>query len=167
MLHIFLLLLGGTLFYYKDPIITFVKEKRDKCRSLNTLVESQYNNPWMVIWVSASLLTKMTWLSFLQRINGSVQRLDKHRYELTYVINGRIHKMIVKPKNGPPSILAALDENKTDVTHKILPYLGPGENFHGYRFCPADFGLKKVTFDLSSGQSIFFDTNDTIILEEN
>ena len=72
--------------------------------------------------------------------------------------------MIVKLNRGPSKVLLVSDEKHEDVSHLILPYLGPEENFHNYVFTPNFFDRKELVFELSNGVEKLFTHNQNIIL---
>jgi hypothetical protein len=89
-------------------------------------------------------------------------KINKNTYQLTYVINGQLYKLIVKTRKGPKNVILATDENDEDITDIIHSYMGPCENFHGDTITPEFFGKNKITLNLSSGEDKTFDKTDAI-----
>jgi hypothetical protein len=152
--------MGGPLIVWLD-----VKDKYRRFRKLNKLVATQYKPCCMIFWVSIQILCKSLWLSFMQWANNSVQKADRQRYEVSYIINGRLYKMIVKPVRGPAPILLAVDENQEDITSKLVPYLGPQRDFHGFKLTPQFLGYQEISAELSTGETVTFGETETIVVE--
>jgi hypothetical protein len=110
------------------------------------------------------MVCQASWYSFLQVINNSVEKLDKGKYRVNYVVDGKLYKMVVKSRRGPPSVLLVCDDQGEDVNTLVIPYLGPEENFHGSKLTPKFFGRKSLTFELFDTRSVTFEENDTIKL---
>jgi hypothetical protein len=92
------------------------------------------------------------YISYLQYINNTVRKLDHKTYEITYVIDGKIYKMLTVPKRGPAPILQISNDKDEDVTEQILPYMGPQYDWHGRNITPRFFSCKSLTFQLSNGK---------------
>jgi hypothetical protein len=157
----------GLLFYAFDGH-TIVKEavvtRYRKFRSLNKLVETQYKGVCMIMWVSVSMIAKMYWMNFLQWANNSIEKLDRKTVVISYVMNGKMYKFVVKEKRGPADIIVVTDEKGEDVSNKVIPYLGPQENFHGRKFTPEFFGFESMTFITAMGEEQTFSKTDKIEL---
>jgi len=98
-------------------------------------------------------------------MNSSVRHIDNKKSELTYVINGRIYKMIIIRKRGPSPILQISNNFEIDVTDQILPYMGPQYDWHGNKFTPEFFGYSSLTFELGNGTEYTYQTNDSLLTE--
>lgn len=146
----------------KKSIITRVK----RVRNLVNMVSSEYKSIYMIIWVSLCLIFKANWISFLQYINKSIiKKKGKNLYELTYVINGKMYKIIINRKRGPSNVLLITDNNDNDMTREIGRYLGPGESFHRYEITPDYFGKDLLVFEMADGRNVSFDRFDVIKLQ--
>ena len=153
--------------YFNDTHTIFyrnVSSYYGKLKALNALVGSQYSNIFKILWVMILLICKTLYLHAWQKFNKSIRRIDKNTYEVSYVINGILYRMVVKPKKGPKSIIEAVDENDDDMTHVLISYLGPMENFHGISLSPSFFGKEKITVNLTTGEEVSFNSNETIVL---
>jgi hypothetical protein len=122
-----------------------------KWKKLNNLVAMTEKNNRVVIWTSLKMLLHAMYISFLQYMNNTVRRIDNKTYEVTYVIDGKMYKMIVKPKRGPTPVLQVSNEEQLDVTNTIIPYMGPEYNWHRVKLSPQFFGYKSLTFELMDG----------------
>ena len=139
-------------------------EKYREFKKINRLVATNKKGSFNIMWVSLSLVIKALWINILQYINNNVFQLDKNNYEITYIIKEKTYKMIVKPIRGPSKFLIVYDENQEDVSHLIMPYIGPEEDWHGRVYTPKFFNKSELTFELSSGDHKVFRQNDNIIL---
>ena len=110
------------------------------------------------------MVIKVLWLYILQYFNKTVIYKGNNEYIITYVIKGKIHKMVVKPNRGPSKVLLVSDEKQEDVSDLVFSYLGPEENFHKYMFTPKFFNSKELVFELSNGNEKIFTENEIIIL---
>jgi hypothetical protein len=155
---------GGLFLSLKGPEIVrnTVMTKYKSFRKLNKLVSSRSRGCCIIFWISIQLLVKALWFNFLQFINNSVKKVDKHRYEVSYVINGRLYKMIVRNIRGPCPVLLIVDDNNEDVTDVIVPYMGAGRDFHKFKFTPQFFGHTHLSVELSSGETKTFGETEVI-----
>lgn len=157
------LCLAATSFVYSETFIkttTILKSKYNKWVSLNVQIASKERNKIKVLWASTKIILNALYISFLQYINTSIRKLDRKTYEVSYVIEGKLYKMVVVPKRGPAPILQIFDENSNDITHYVLPYMGPEYDWHGRRFTPLFFGHKSLIFELGDGTEYIY-TNDS------
>jgi hypothetical protein len=128
-----------------------LKRTREKCHNLTNLVSKTEKSKHRIFLVSIKLVLHTIYVSFLQYINNSVRKLDRRTYEISYVIEGRLYRMIVRPRRGPSPILQIINENDEDLTDRVLPYMGPQYDWHGNSFQPKFFNCKKLTFELADG----------------
>lgn len=156
----------GTFFYFDG--LNIVKNnyqlKVEKWRKLNALVETKYKGYFTILRISICMITKALWINILQYCNSSITKLDKKTYELSYVLNGNLYKILIINKTGPRKVLLVSDETQTDMSYVVTPYLGPKEDFHGYYMTPKFFNKKELIFELSNGQEKIFKENDKIII---
>ena len=114
--------------------------------------------------VSISMIIKSYYLVFTQYINNSVVKIDKNTYEVSYIINDKLYKMIIKPKRGPIPILSVINENNNNITDEILPYLGPYNNWLNIKYTPNSFNYNLLKFELSSGEIKIFKDSENLEL---
>jgi hypothetical protein len=154
-------------FIYLDGLIitkNVVKTHYKKWKGLNELVSTRHKTTILIFWFSLKIICHSLYLSFLQYMNNSVKKIDRKTYEISYIINGKIYKMIVIPDRGPCPVLQVTDEKHNDITDIILPYLGPSNNWHTRKFCPNFFKRKSLTLELSNGEEKTFNEQDYILL---
>jgi len=166
---IYILGLAACFLFYKLDTFTVVKdatiEKYKKFRELNKLVSKQYKTVGMILYVSICLIVKMYWMNFTQWTNNSLEVLNKKDISISYILNGKLYKVLVKAKKGPNLVLLVTDENDEDVTDTVVPYLGPNNDWHHNIFKPQFWNKKSLCFELSSGEMKSFLENQDIILE--
>ena len=104
-------------------------------------------------------------LYIFQYLNKSITKVDNKVYILSYILNGKIYKIVIK--NNYRSYIPLLqisDENNEDITENILPYVGPNMDFHNILLTPDFFVYKKMTFQLDNGEELTFKENEIIKL---
>jgi hypothetical protein len=146
--------LVSILFYRLDGHnITYkaITDNYEKWTDLKSLVSTNQKNKAKVIYICFKMIGIALWISFLQYINTSVKKLDRNIYEMRYVVNGRLYKMVVIPKRGPTPVLQISNDEDIDVTSQILPYMGPQYDWHNNKLTPKFFNYKTLTFQLSDG----------------
>ena len=157
-----------SIFLYKmdihNKVYNTCDRKYKKWKKITSLVSTTQQSKLSIYSVSIQMILKALYLSFIQYLNNSVKRIDKNTYEVEYVINGKIYKMIVIPKKGPMSFIEIRDENDIDMTEFILPYYGPNYDWHSIGFIPQFFKCKKLTFEMDDGSQKIFDELDYIEL---
>lgn len=152
---------------------TFIP-RYERFRSLNRLVASRHpkNGNWKerlltngAIFVdSISILSKYMYRNAVQWATDNVKMIDKNTYEISYVIDGRMHKMITGINRGPKKILQISDHSREDVTDLVHAYTGPRGNWHGHEFTPLFFKRQSLTFELHDGTEITFKDDEVIDL---
>lgn len=159
---------GAFLFWRTEAYLVIknkITKEINKFKKVNLLVSSIKKKKSTIIWVSLKLIFQAIYISFIQYMNSSVKHIDNKTSELTYVINGRIYKMIIIRKRGPSPILQISNNFENDVTDQILPYMGPQYDWHGNKFTPEFFGYSSLTFELGNGTEYTYQTNDSLLTE--
>ena len=158
-------MLISSMFLKLDGINIFreyVIEKKDKLYSLYDLVATRHKSRSMIIFISTKMLAQAFYQNLLHYLDNSLVKVDKNKYELKYVINGKLYKKIIKPDRGPIPVVSVTNENDDDVTEEILPYMGPNNNFHNEKFTPKFFGHNKLIFEMLSGNVFIFNSLENI-----
>ena len=119
----------------------------------------------MINWISFLMVLESLYLKLVTYLNNSIKKIDKNKYEVSYVINGKIYKMVTSPSRGPVPIVQIINENNIDVTEHILPYMGPNNDWHNRKYFPDFFNYKSLIFELSNGERKTFNHSETIILK--
>ena len=128
-----------------------IQNKYCKWRKLNSLVSTSNKTKIAIITVSLKLIFQAIWISFIQRTNKTVKKLNKNKYEITYIVEGKIYKLVVNVTRGPSPVLQIINDTNDDVTYEVLPYVGPNYNWHNSSFTPEFFGFESLTFELADG----------------
>lgn len=136
--------------------------KYRKWNSLNNLISMKHQNYITVIYYSIKLLYQALYISLCQWLNSYLVKQDKNTYLLTYNINGKVYKNLIKIKRGPSPILQISNENTEDVTSSILSYLGPSRNWHGNQYTPNILGYKTLVFECDDGDEKIYNDNDVL-----
>lgn len=131
----------------KNEVIT----RYNRWKELKELVATTEQNKILIMWISLKMVLNILYISILQYMNTTVRKIDRNVYELTYVINGKMYKMIIIPKRGPSPVLQISDDEQNDVTSQVLPYMGPQYDWHGKKLSPMFFHHKSLTFELDDG----------------
>lgn len=168
----FLSLDGPRLVYHK------IRDTYSRFRSLNQLVSNvgaqrNLQNPvnkgtnlrttFTIIWISLCMVVKAMYITLCQKLNKSVHKIGKNLYEIRYVIEGRMYRMLVAPKRGPTRILQVIDEDDNDITDEVLPYLGPQElGTHGCFLTPRHLGKQTLVFNTHNGDEIIVREHDVL-----
>jgi hypothetical protein len=161
------LIISSILFIKIDGyniIYNTVIVKYEKWGRLKNMVSTKYNSPFMINYISLKMICQSLYKSFIQYMDNSVIKVDKNKYEISYIINGKLYKMIIKPLRGPSCVLDIRDDKNNDVTEHIIPYLGPNEDWNNTQFYPLYFGYNKLIFELLDGTIKIFNNNEIIIL---
>ena len=168
MLSLTTILIGVAILFYTFDGHTIVGnkivEKWRRFRQLNRFVEIKYKTIGAILWVSISMVAKMYWMNFIQWANDSIKHIDKKTFTISYVLNGKLYTMVVKPNRGPSSVLLVTDSEHNDVTSTIVPYLGPNEQWHKRVFTPEFWNKEELVFEMSSGDTKTFSRGDIIDL---
>lgn len=82
---------------------------------------------------------------------------------IEYAINDKKYRFITGLKRGPSNI-AMIKCEDNEVTDKILPYLGPNEDFHNIRYTPESLGYSSLDFYTITGEILKFNKDEEIKL---
>ena len=143
-------------------IYNSINTKYIKWKKINALVASQHNSIINIYRISIKMILQVLYISLLQYLNNTVVKLDKNTFQITYVIKGKIYKMILIPNRYPTKILDIRDEYDNDLTEDILSYYGPNYDWHNISFIPQFFNCKQLIFQLDDGTEKIFNEIDYI-----
>ncbi len=90
-----------------------------------------------------------------------VRLINRNQVEIAYTFRDTEYRLRSRVKRGakvPIQIFA----NDLDVTNELLPYVGPGEDFHGITYTPEDFGYDKVIIRRDGLDDVVFDAWEII-----
>lgn len=156
----------STLVKYEYPKYCYdlIIKKYNSWKRLNKLVSTKHKSHLMINWISFLMVCESSYLKLITYLNNSVKKIDKNKYEVSYVINGKLYKMVTSTARGPVPILQILNEDNIDVTEYIIPYMGPNNDWHNKKYFPDFFNYKSLIFELSNGERKIFNHSETIIL---
>jgi hypothetical protein len=143
-----------------ESLCTYLKNKYNRWQQLNEMVSSTYKSKIMITLVSIYMIFQYQLENIMHSLNNNVKKIDKHRYEITYIINNRTYKMIVKVPKGPVDI-TNVKANDVDITKEILPYYGCTPEIN---LTPNFYGYNKLTFEYINGDIKDFEDNEVIII---
>lgn len=163
-LLVFILLFFSFLYRLNTHVIITneMQSKYNRWRRLNSLVSTTKKTKLAIIMVSLKLIFQAIWISFIQSTNKTVKKLNKNKYELTYLVEGKIYKLVVNVTRGPSPVLQIINDTNDDVTSQVMPYLGPNYNWHNTSFTPEFFGFESLTFELADGNEYSVPKNKII-----
>lgn len=141
-----------------------VVPKWNRFKKLNRMVSTNYKGFFKILFISLCIIIKAVWVNIIQYMNNTLIKIDKNTYIVTYVINGNIYKMKVKPKRGPSRVLMVTDENNDDISDSIMPYIGPEQDFHNKIYNSVFFNKKEIVFQMSNGDEKIFKDGQDIVL---
>ena len=141
-----------TVFYMSqtEEINKCINLKYDQWKRLNLMVSTTYKSPITIKLMSVYMVFKFSYLQIIQYLTNSVTKVDKHHYEISYVINGRLHKMIIKPKRGPSWVKKIVDHENNDITDIIMEYHGPKQK----KLSPSFFNTQFIVIHGIDGEII-------------
>ena len=160
---------GFFILYWSGTFTIIYNSCKDNYTRFNLLRSGmlQINNR-TTIWNSFSIVGKVIYntiiLKFLQKINNSVQVIDKNNVIISYVLNNRLYKLSVIPRKGPATVILITDQDDNDISNDIFPFFGPNRDWHNKPYSPEFWNKQSLTFHMITGEIKTFKNNETIIL---
>jgi hypothetical protein len=142
-----------------------VTHQHSRFKRLNSLVATKHKTQVMIILVSIYMLFESYYINLLQSLNKSFIKIDKNTFEITYILHGKIYKILVQNPRGPCKIEKIIDQNEKNIDDLVFPYIGPVGNFHNCIFTPKFFKCSSIYFYNFDGTVEKFNDNDHIILK--
>ena len=149
---------------FMGNLYTSTKEKINRLITLKRKLNEQNIKVSQIIKTVLLTIYIVCKHSLLQKLNKSVEKIDKNTYEITYTIGARLYKFRTKTQKGMSNILQIIDSENNDVTEIIEPYIGPHRDFHNFEYTPHSLSYKTLTFNFNDGESTTFQENDKILL---
>ena len=84
----------GTLFYKIDGyniVKEYISIKKHKLKNLYNLVSTRHTSRIIIIFISCEMLFQSFYQSLVQYLDNSVKKIGKNKYELKYIINGKLY----------------------------------------------------------------------------
>jgi len=104
--------------------------------------------------MTGQIMSEYAYIRLMQYMHKNVSHLDKDRSVLTYELDGRLYKIILNRRRGPPVIHMVIDQDDNDVSELVLPYMGPLRDWHNRELTPEFWGKKSLVFHLANGEEI-------------
>jgi hypothetical protein len=149
----------GGYYYIKKLHPEYIKIKYQKWVNLNSMMATKYKSPIKVKIMSVYMIFKFFYLQTLQYLTNTVVKLDKNSYEISYLINGKIYKMVVKTDRGPLNYYKILNDKNENITDEISQYYGP--HYKNQIKLTPDF------FKTSSIKLVFFDETEKVFTKHD
>jgi hypothetical protein len=160
----FLFFMLSSLFVYCDGhkiTYNYINLKYNKLKTLKNIMSVRQKNFYIVIYIMFKLILKTLYIQLLQNINKTVTRINSNSYVISYVIEGKLYKMVVSTKRGPSPILMICDDKDNDITDDVLPYIGPSYDWYNKPLHPMFFNTKSLTFNFSNAtEKVIYNEND-------
>ena len=148
-------------------IMDTITQKYKEWRMLNKTLDEMQVNKTKLVMKSIQLLVTYVITSMRQKYTSSVQRIDNTKmYELTYIINNKMYKQVVKPQRGPNLIISILNQDNLELFDLIAPYIGPRYDWHCSQLTPKFFGHESLTFIMINDDTYTF-KKDTVLSSVN
>ena len=109
------------------------------------------------------MIFQFFYLQTLQYLTNTVVKIDKNTYEITYIINGKIYKIVVKTERGPLNYYKILNDKQENIIEEIIQYYGPHYK-NQIKLTPAFFKTEQITLIKFDDSQIIFNSDDKIIL---
>lgn len=140
-----------------------ITQGAENFRNLNAFIGKQQGNSFCKSFLSTcTTVAKACYVNCFNRLNKNINYIDKHTAVLTYVLDGRLYKIALTRRKGPPQIIMVHDENDDDISNEILPYLGPCRDWHKKEYTPEFWGKNKLFFETVDGETLSFEKKETI-----
>lgn len=100
------------------------------------------------------------------KVEDNVKLIDRNRLEISYKFRDAEYRIRSRVRRGPAPVIRLM-ANDTDVTEDVLPYIGPGDDFHGISYTPADFGYESMTLERpedDGATTLTFSKNEAIVI---
>jgi len=155
-------IIGG--YYLLEKLFPeYIEIKYQKWVSLNSMMASKYKSPTIVKIMSVYMICKFCYLQTLQYLTNTVVKIDKNSYEISYIINGKIYKMVVKPERGPLNYYKILNDKNENIIDEISQYYGPHYK-NQVKLTPSFFKTSHIKLVLFDDSEQVFGENEKLIL---
>jgi len=85
-----------------------------------------------------------------QEINKNCIKLDHNRYQVTFFIENKFYRFIIKPTRGPTPLVLIKDENEVDVTSDVLSFINGYKGIQ--KLTPKTIGYKAINIYSKDGE---------------
>ena len=155
-------ILGGC-YILKTLYPNYFEIKYQKWVSLNSMMETKYKSAIMIKTMSVYMILKFFYLQTLQYLTKTVVKIDKNNYEITYIITGKIYKMVVRPERGPLNYYKILNDKDENIIEEVSQYYGPHYK-NQFKLKPSFFKTSNIRFVLFDDSEKVFNEGDHIVI---
>jgi hypothetical protein len=161
----FFLLIGAicsaTVVYKTDAyhaVKDAVKTNYNRYKMLSVFSKRTGISKSSLVFTTMKLVFNMMCCTFIQKLNNRLVAVDTSgKFVLTYVVNGRMYRMLIKPPKGPCPVLQIINDVEEDVTDTVRPFMGPKYDWYGEK-PPLDvLGYSSLTLINCDGEEQTFE----------
>lgn len=143
---------------------TTIRKKWQDYKRLNKLVATKHSGFFNIHKVSLEMVFEKEKIRFMNWLDKRVSYIDKNTAVVSYSLNDKDYKIVIKIPRGPSKVTRITGENDVDMLAEVLPYLGPSLDCHGYQLTP-DFFNEEYLVITYLGQDFVFSANEPIRLK--
>lgn len=155
-----LLLLLGVMLYYQQSLRQIWFESKECYQYLYSI---HHQNHYKTICSIISTFENLIKTYLIQYVCTNSKMIKKGLYEIEYTIHLKTYKIRIPYKRGPSKYRAFLNHEQ-NITSKIMPYVGPNDDFHNIPYTPNDFGYDHLTIEYSNGTIKQIEENSSILI---
>lgn len=141
--------------------------KWDKVLKLKYIVDREYPDKifFMKWFIMSKIIAETSFKPLLEKLQHTIVKKGKI-YEISYIIEGREYKLLVKKKRGPHIIRNIVEEGTNEnVTNLILPYIGPSMQADNKLLTPSYLNITgDIIIYLNNGDEIKIKNNEPILI---
>ena len=140
-------------YYYKKP------------RSSIKLINNMYYLSYVINGKCYNIILPCKYLNsnFIKKPSSNIIKIND-KYSLSYNVNGINYNMVLPYNKNINDITKVVNENGTDITELFESYLGPCNNFHGFKYTPSTLGFDKIIIETIDFEYKTFNKDDVISL---
>ena len=151
---------AATLFFSKD----YLTQKANEVRQMyNYLYLVNHEDHFKTIYHIAQSIYEFVRIYLTQYVFHNSKRVGKNIYEIEYTINCKSYRFLVKYKQGPSKYKSFMKDESTDVSERVMPFLGPNDNFHGISYTPQDLGFESLIVHYMDGNVRTFQKTEPLL----
>ena len=160
----FFLLFGAicsaTIVYKTDAyhaVKDTVQTNYNRYKMLSVLCNGTGRSKSSLIFAAMKLMFNLMCCTFIQKLNNRLVAVDPSgKFVLTYVIKGRMYRMLIEPPKGPCPVLQIINDSEEDVTDIVRPFMGPKYDWYGEKPPLIDMGYSSLTIINGEGEEQTF-----------
>jgi hypothetical protein len=133
-LFIFLVILFYSNHHY------YIKKYNDFITLKNTVKEIQKNE--ILSWFHSIKIVLIKQYELCLQYYFGTRKIHGNTYEVSFYHNGMWYKIPIKINRGPNSSSHhKFYSREEDITYKLIPYIGPNNDFYQLKLRPIDFNI--------------------------